>query len=105
MTPLSIDASLVRAWATEFNREHRDAPTDASLRRLRFAVVFILGVLLFLTGRAFAETNAHAPTSKPAAGSDLATKEGADSVKVTWRYSATKTIQSNSKAASAAKQP
>src|SRR5947208_2670469 len=72
MTPLSIDASLVRAWATQFNRQHHNASTNASLRRLRFAVVFILGVLLFLAGRAFAKTDADAPTSKSDAVIDLA---------------------------------
>jgi gluconolactonase len=105
MTPLSIDASLVRAWATQFNHEHRAAPTEASLRRLRFAVVFILGVLLFLTGRAFAETDADAPTSKPDAMIDLATKEGVDLVKGEWRYSDTKIIQVDFKGAGADKQP
>src|SRR6266568_588623 len=105
MTPLSIDASLVRAWATQFNRQHRDAFTDASLRRLRFAVVFILGVLLFLAGRAFAETNADAPTSKPDAVIDLATKEGVDLVKGQWRYSDTKIIQIDFNAAGVDQQP
>src|SRR5438552_11208522 len=105
MTPLSIDASLVRAWATQFNRQHRDAPTDASLRRLRFAVVFIDGVLLFLTGRAFTETDADAPTRKPDAVIDLATKAGVDLVKGQWRYSDTKIIQVNFKAAGLEKQP
>ena len=76
MTPLSIDASLIHAWATQSNRQHHNASTNASLRRLRFAVVFILGVLLFLAGRAFAETDADAPTSKSDAVIDLATKEG-----------------------------
>src|SRR6266699_5042303 len=105
MTPLSIDALLVRAWATQSNRKHRDASTDASLRRLRFAVVFILGVLLFLTGRAFAETDADAPTSKPDAVINLATKEGVDLVKGQGRYSDTKIIQFDFKAAGADKQP
>src|SRR6266536_460940 len=105
MTPLSIDASLVRAWATQFNRQHHDASTDASLRRLRFAVVFIFGVLLFLAGRAFAETNADAPTSKPDAVIDLAIKEGVDLVKGQWRYSDTKIIQVDFKAAGPDKQP
>src|SRR5436309_14470306 len=105
MTPLSIDASLVRAWATQFNRQHRDASTDASLRRLRFAVVFILGMLLFLAGRAFAETNADAPTGKPDATIDLATKEGVDLVKGQWRYSNTKIIEIDFKAAGPGKQP
>jgi len=105
MTPLSIDASLVRAWSTQFNREHRDASTGASSRRLRFAVVFILGLLLFLTGRAFAETNADTPSNKPDAVIDLATKEGDDLVKGQWRYSDTKIIQVDFKAAGADKQP
>src|SRR6266702_6622511 len=105
MTPLSIDASLVRAWATQFNRQHRDASTDASLRRLRFAVVFILCVLLFAVTRAFAETNADTPTGKPDATIDLATKEGVDLVKGQWRYSDTKIIQVDFKAAGVDKQP
>src|SRR5437764_11335058 len=105
MTPLSIDASLVRAWATQLNREHRDAPAGASLRRLRFTVVFILGVLLFLAGRAFAETNADAPSSRPDAVIDLATKEGVDLVKGQWRYSDTKITQVDFKAADTDKQP
>src|SRR5438034_2486140 len=105
MTPPSIDASLVRAWATQFNREHRDASTGASSRRLRFAVVFILGLLLFLTGRAFAETNADTPNNKPDAVIDLATKEGVDLVKGEWRYSNTKIIQVDFKTAGADNQP
>src|SRR6184192_2715061 len=105
MTPLSIDASLVRAWATQLNREHRDAPTGASLRRLRFTVVFILGVLLFLAGRAFAETNADAPTGKPDASIDLVKKEGVDLVKGEWRYSDTKIIEVDFKSAGPDKQP
>src|SRR5438874_448547 len=105
MTPLSIDASLVRAWATQFNRQHHNASTNASLRRLRFAVVFILGVLLFLAGRAFAKTDADAPTSKSDAVIDLATKEGVELVKGQWRYSDTKIIQVDFKAAGGDKQP
>src|SRR5216117_161545 len=105
MTPLSIDASLVRAWAKQFNRQHHDASTDASLRRLRLAVVFIVGVLLFLTGRAFAETDADAPNGKPDAVIDLATREGVDLVKGQWRYSDTKIIEVDFKAAGPDKQP
>jgi gluconolactonase len=105
MTPLSIDASLVRAWAIEFNREHREASTNASFQRLRFAAVFTLAVFLFLAGRAFAETNADAPTGKPDAMIDLATKEGADLVKGQWHYSNTKIIQVDFKAAGPDKQP
>src|SRR6266480_4866238 len=105
MMPLSIDLSLVRAWAIQFHRAHREASINASMWRLRFAVVFILGVLLFLAGRAFAETNADAPTSKPDAVIDLATKEGVDLVKGQWRYSDTKIIQVDFNAAGVDKQP
>src|SRR6266700_3685894 len=105
MTPLSIDASLVRAWAIESNREHRHAQTEPSLRRLRFAAVFAFGVLVFLAERAFAETNADARTGRPDAVIDLATKEGVDLVKGQWRYSDTKIIQIDFKAAGADKQP
>ena len=96
---------LVRAWAIEFNREHREASINASTWRLRLAVVTIFGVLVFLTGRALAETNADAPTGKPDAVIDLATKEGVDLVKGQWCYSDTKIIQVDFKAAGPDKQP
>ena len=105
MTPLSIDASLLRAWAAEFNRRHRHAATEASLRRLRFAAIFGIGALLFLAGRAFAETNADGPSGKPDATIDLATREGVDLVKGQWRYSDTKIIEVDFKAAGPDKQP
>src|SRR5438067_13839880 len=82
MMPLSIDLSLVRAWAIQFNRAHREASINASMWRLRFAAAFIFGALVFLAGRALAETNADAPTGKADAVIDLATKEGVDLVKV-----------------------
>jgi len=50
--------------------------------RLRFAALFTFGALVFLAGRALAETNADAPTGKADAVIDLATKEGVDLVKV-----------------------
>src|SRR6266480_4587478 len=105
MTPLSIDASLVRAWATEFNREHRNTSINASMWRLRFATLLAFGVLVFIAGRAFAETNADAPTGKPDAVIDLATKEGVDLIKGQWCYSDTKIIQVNFNAAGPDKQP
>src|SRR5256886_8808861 len=105
MTPPSIDASLVRAWATKLNREHREASVNASMWRLRFAAAFIFGALVFLAGRALAETNADAPIGKPDAVIDLATKEGVDLVKGQWRYSDTKIIQVNFKAAGPDKPP
>src|SRR6201997_1875638 len=101
----SIDISLLRAWATEFNRAHRDASINASMRRLRFAVVVIFSALVFLAGRALAETNADAPNGKPDAVIDLATKKGVDLVKGQWRYSDTKIIQVDFKAAGVDKQP
>ncbi len=101
----SLSASLLRAWAVEFNREHREASVNASMWRLRFAAAFIFGALVFLAGRALAETNADAPTGKPDAVIDLATKEGVDLVKGQWRYSDTKIIQVDFKAAGPDKQP
>src|SRR5215470_12983267 len=105
MTPLSIDASLVRAWATRFNREHRDAAVNASMSRLRFAAALAFAGLVFLAGRALAETNADAPTGKPDAVIDLATREGADLVKGRWRYSDTKIVPVDFRAAGPDKQP
>jgi len=101
----SLPASLVRAWAMEFNRAHREASIHASMWRLRFAVVVAFGVLVFLGHRAFAETNADAPTGKPDAIIDLATKEGVDQLKGEWRYSDTKITQVDFKAAGPDKQP
>src|SRR6058998_112409 len=105
MMPLSIDLSLVRAWAMEFNREHREASMHASMWRLRFTAIAALGALVLLAGRALAETNADAPTEKPDAVIDLATKEGVDLVKGQWCYSDTKIIQVDFKAAGPDKQP
>lgn len=73
--------------------------------RLRFAMAIAFGMLVFLAGRALAETNADAPTTKPDAVIDLATKEGVDLVKGQWRYSDTKIIEVDFKAAGADKQP
>jgi gluconolactonase len=101
----SLSASLLRAWAMEFNREHRDASMHASMWRLRFAVAVIFGALVFLAGRALAETNADAPAGEPKAVIDLATREGVDLVKGQWRYSDTKIIQIDFKAAGPDKQP
>src|SRR5438094_550695 len=105
MMPLSIDLSLLRAWAMEFNREHREASMHASMWRLRFTAIAALGALVLLAGRALAETNADAPTGKPDAVIDLATKEGLDLVKGQWCYSDTKIIQVDFKAAGPDKQP
>lgn len=78
---------------------------NASTGRLHFAALFVFGVLVFLAGRALAETNADAPNGKPDALIDLATKEGVDLVKGQWRYSDTKIIQVDFKAAGPDKQP
>src|SRR2546429_4991777 len=93
MMPLSIDLSLVRAWAIQFNRAHREASINASMWRLRFAAAFIFGALVFLAGRALAETNADVPTGKPDAVIDLGPKEGVVLVKGKWCYIATHIIQ------------
>src|SRR5439155_393764 len=90
MNPKSINNASACAWAIEFNQRHRFAPIEASMRRLRFTAVLICATLLFLAGRAFAETNADAPPGKPDASIDLATKDGVDLVKGQWRYSDTK---------------
>ena len=78
----TISSAVLHAWAMEFNRAHREAPICASMWRLRFAALFTFGALVFLAGRALAETNADAPTGKADAVIDLATKEGVDLVKV-----------------------
>src|SRR5437016_151745 len=105
MNPKSTNNALARAWAIEFNQRHRCAPVEASMRRLPFTAVLICATLLFLAGRAFAETNADAPPGKPDASIDLATKDGVDLVKGQWRYSDTKITEVNFKAAGADKQP
>ena len=105
MSPTSIHASLLRPWAIEFNRAHRQASMNASVWRLRFVVLLAFGALVFLAGRALAETNVDAPMGKPDAVIDLATRQGADLVKGQWRYSDTKITQVDFKAAGSDKQP
>jgi gluconolactonase len=101
----TLSSAVLHAWATEFNRAHREAPIYASMWRLRFAALFTFGALVFLAGRALAETNADAPTGKADAVIDLATREGLDLVKGQWRYSDTKIIEVDFKAAGPDKQP
>src|SRR5437763_13808122 len=101
----TLSSAALHAWATEFNRVHREAPICASMWRLRVAALFTFGALVFLAGRALAETNADAPTGKAKAVIDLATREGVDLVKGQWRYSDTKIIQVDFKAAGLDKQP
>jgi gluconolactonase len=101
----SLATSLLHAWATEFNRAHRQASVNASMCRLRFAAALAFAGLVFLAGRALAETNADAPTGKPDAVIDLATREGADLVKGQWRYSDTKIVPVDFRAAGPDKQP
>jgi gluconolactonase len=105
MSPTSIHASLLRAWAIEFNRAHRQASMNASMWRLRFVALLAFGALVFLAGRALAETNVDAPSGKPDAVINLATKQGVNLVKAQWRYSDTKIIQVDFKAAGPDKQP
>src|SRR6266581_1464915 len=101
----TLAISLVRNWAIEFNRHHRSANQRAVDRRFEKILPSILCLLLFVVTRAFADTNADAPAGKPDAAIDLATKEGVDLVKDQWRYSDTKIIQVDFKAAGADKQP
>src|SRR5437899_2831599 len=101
----SLASSVLHAWATEFNRAHRDAPIAASMSRLRFAAALTFVTLVFLAGRVLGETNADAPNAKPDAVLDLATKEGVDVVKGQWRYCDTKIIPVDFKAAGPDKQP
>src|SRR5881227_2148626 len=101
----TLSSAVLHAWATEFNRAHREAPICASMWRLRFAALFTFGALVFLAGRALAETNADAPTGKADAVIDLATRESVDLVKGQWRYSDTKIIEVDFKSAGADKQP
>src|SRR2546423_4870182 len=101
----SLSTAVLHAWATEFNRAHREAPISASMGRLRFTAAVSLGALVFLAGRALAETNADAPTGKRDAVINLATREGVDLVKGQWRYSDTKIIEVAFKAAGPDKQP
>ena len=101
----TLSSAVLHAWATEFNRAHREAPICASMWRLRFVALFTFGALVFLAGRALAETNADAPTGKADAVIDLATREGVDLVKGQWRYSDTKIIEVDFKAVGPDKQP
>ncbi len=105
MIQQSIDQVFVRAWAMDANRRERNAAFSSSLRRLRVAVALALGILLLLVSHAFAQTNPDAPNGKPEATIDLATKAGVDLVKGQWRYSDTKIIEVDFKAAGPDKQP
>jgi gluconolactonase len=101
----SLLTSPMRLWAIEFNRRHRFARQRAA--DLCFVPIFFcaLGLFLFAATRLFAETNADAPTGNADATIDLATKEGVDLVKGQWRYSDTKIIEVDFKAAGPDKQP
>src|SRR5215831_4528029 len=101
----SLSTAVLHAWAAEFNRVHREAPISASMWRLRFAAAVTFVTLVFLAGRALAETNAEVPTGKPDAVIDLAAREGVDLVKGQWRYSDTKIIPVDFKAAGPDNQP
>src|SRR5256885_7991792 len=101
----TLSSAVLHAWATEFNRAHREAPICASMWRLRFAALFTFGALVFLAGRALAETNADAPTGKADVVIDLATRDGVDLVKGQWRYNDTKIIEVVFKAARPDQQP
>jgi gluconolactonase len=101
----SAIALLVSRWAIETNRAFRGRAYGNGQRRLRRVALLTLAVLAFLAGRAFAETNADTPTGKPDATIDLATKAGVDLVQGQWRYSDTRIIEVDFKAAGPDKQP
>src|SRR5262245_14741695 len=101
----SLSTAVLHAWATESNRAHREAPMSASMWRLRSAAAVTFITLVFLAGRALADTNADVPSGKPDAVIDLATREGVDLVKGQWRYSDTKIIPVDFKAAGPDNQP
>jgi gluconolactonase len=102
----SLDAvSIAHAWAIEFNRSSRQAQQRAADRRSERFILCVLSLSLFLVTRTFADTNADAPTGKADAAINLATKEGVDLVKGQWRYSDTKIIEVDFKAAGPDKQP
>jgi hypothetical protein len=94
----SAIALLVSRWASETNQAFRGRAYDVGQRRLRRVALLTLAVLLFLAGRAFAETNADTPTGQPDATIDLVTKTGVDQVDGQWRYSDTKIIEVDFKA-------
>jgi len=97
--------SPLHLWAVEVNRCHRRAAQRAIEHRLLRIFVFAVGLVLFVVTRALAETNADTPNGTAGATIDLATKEGVDLVKGQWRYSDTKIIQVDFKAAGPDKQP
>jgi gluconolactonase len=101
----SVLALLVSHWARETNRACRGRAFAMRQRRLHRAALLTLAVLLFLAGRVFAETDADAPTGRPDATIDLATKAGVDQVQGQWRYSDTRIIEVDFKAAGVDKQP
>ena len=101
----ALSIALLTSWAAANNRLYRDEPYLVRLRRLRRVALFILALLVFLAGRAFAGTNVDAPSGQPDATIDLATKAGVDLVHGQWRYSDTKIVEVDFKAAGADKQP
>ena len=105
MNESSVLALLVSHWARETNRACRGRAFAMRQRRLHRAALLTLAVLLFLAGRVFAETDADAPTGRPDATIDLATKAGVDQVQGQWRYSDTRIIEVDFKAAGVDKQP
>jgi gluconolactonase len=93
------------AWAVEFNRSCRQAQQRKADRRCERILLCVLCLGTFALTRSFADTNADAPTGKPDAAIDLVTQKGVDLVKGQWRYSDTKIVQVDFKAAGADKQP
>ena len=101
----SLSTAVLHAWATEFNR----GASRSSHQCLYVAFALRSGGHFRHAGfpgwARICETNADAPTGKPDAVIDLATREGVDLVKGQWRYSDTKIIPVDFKAAGPDKQP
>jgi len=50
----TLSSAVLHAWATEFNRAHREAPFGASMWLCASPALFTFGALVFLAGRALA---------------------------------------------------
>jgi gluconolactonase len=101
----SLESLLTHGWALELNRHHRLARQRAADTRFVRIFFVVLALLVLAAMRAYAETNADAPTGKPDAAIDLTTKEGVALVNGQWRYSDTKIVEVNFKSAGPDKQP
>ncbi len=105
MRPKSFDEATIKAWAVGDNQNDQLTSIAASAQRLRLAIVLSLGILLLLISRGFGITNADVPTGAPDATIDLTTKAGVELVKGHWRYSDTRIVEVDFRAAGKDQQP